>query len=493
MRKLAFLVLALPAFAAADLHYWMRPDIPSKAIRVAVRIDDAKATEELRIPAWTPGFYFLLDYQKKITAVRATDVSGKELVVKRKEGDSRAWIVANPAEGPVTLSYTVVGDDGGLGFFGVSVKDHAVFVNGAAAFMYSVGRLQERTLLKIALPENWKIATGMSQGENGWYTAGGYDELIDHPLQLGVFESRRFTVAGVPFEAVFVAPSPGGQAADLDSETENLRKLSVSAIKLFGSFPSKKYVFIIHLARGSFSGGLEHRASTVMSISNTKPLGIELLASHEYFHTWNVKQIRPKPLGPFDYAQPARTRNLWFAEGVTDYYANIMAYRSGLIDQDRLLRSLGDEIDGLQSSKVRKEKTLEDASWYAWENGGFGIGDLSYYTKGLVAGLLLDAAIRSSTQGEKSLDDVMRLLYSRHALPKPGYEEDEILTAINEVAGADLSRLYTRIVRSTDEAPYDVLGGLGLEIKLDKGRNRLTVNAMAGTVERARLREWLAR
>ncbi|MFY9235356.1 MAG: hypothetical protein WAO58_12965 [Fimbriimonadaceae bacterium] len=493
MRKLPLLLLALPSLAVADLHYWVRPDLPAKSIRVAVKIDDAKEREELRIPAWCPGFYFLLEYQKKISDVRATGADGAVLSVSPKPGDPRAWIVENPSQGPVTFSYSVLGDDGGLGFFGVSVKNHTTFINGPSAFVYPVGRLLEPTFLKLNLPSDWKVATGMMLGKDGWYEAGGYDELIDHPLQLGIFETRRFNVEGVPFEAVFVAPTPAGHRANLDDEAERLRKLSIPAMKLFGGIPAKKYVYLIHLASGDFGGGLEHRASTVMSVENTKQLGIDTLATHEFFHTWNVKQQRPAVLGPFDYTQPVRTKNLWFAEGVTDYYANITAYRGGLMSQEELLRTLGNEIRTLQASKTRRTKTLEDTSMQAWENGGFGVGDLSYYNKGLVAGLVLDAAIRSATEGRMSLDDVQRLLYKKHALPKAGYSENGILEAINEIAEDDLTAVYNQTVRTTKEVPYELLAGIGLSVRGTGNQLRLVIDEKAGPAQRARLREWLAR
>lgn len=491
MKRLLLLVLLAPLAAAAQVSYYLRPDLPSGSVRVAIRLEKASDREEFRIPAWCPGFYFILQYQDDISDFRATDGQGRKLTVTKS--DSRGWVVSNPAKGAISVSYKVLGDDPGLGFFATSVKSHTVFVNPPSAFMYVEGRKDEPTKLKLELPKGWKVATGMSQADDGTWTAQGYEELIDHPLQLGIFESRRFTVRGVPFEAAFVAPTPGGQRADLDAEVERLKQLSEPAIKLFGGFPAKKYVYIIHLATGDFGGGLEHRASTVLAVPNSKPLGIDTLATHELFHTWNVKHARPKVLGPFDYTQPVRTNNLWFAEGVTDYYANITAYRSGYYDSKWLLRSLSDEISTLQSSKMRKVKTLEEASWNAWENGGFGIGDLSYYNKGLLAGLLFDAAIRSATNGAKSLDDVMRLLYSRHKLPNPGYEEDEILAIMNEVAGTDLAKLYKRIAQSTEELPYDVLLPMGLRVVQQGERSVLEPDPAAGPKAASLLSGWLAR
>jgi predicted metalloprotease with PDZ domain len=494
MKKLFLFLVALPCVAFADVHYFFRPDPSAGELRVAIKVDASEAEQEFRIPAWCPGFYFLLNYQEKISKVEGTDATGRTLSVRQKEGDPRAWVVSNPTKGFVTLSYRVKGDDPGLGFFGVSVKGHTAFINGPAAFMYLPGRLEEKCTLKPMLPEGWKIATGMSQDDGGQFYAGGYDELIDHPIQVGIFESRRFTVEGLPFEVVFVTTTPGSAKADLDAEAERLKALSAPAIKLYGGAPFKKYVYILHLAVGGFGGGLEHRASTTIATGNTRPLGIDTLATHEYFHTWNVKQIRPKVLGPFDYTKQVRTNNLWFAEGVTDYYANITAYRSGLMDENLLLRTLSSEVSELQGSKARLEISLEYTSWNAWENGGFGVRGLSYYNKGLIAGLLFDAAIRSATEGAKSLDDVMRLLYKRHRLPQPGYDEDEIRAAINEVAGTDLSSLYNTVVRTPGEVPYEVLRGIGLRTRQnERGAWMVEVDPDANPNAKARLGEWLRR
>ena len=268
---------------------------------------------------------------------------------------------------------------------------------------------------------------------------------------------------------------------------------------MFRGAPFKHYTYIIHLAVGDFSGGLEHRASTVIAVPDSTNLRLAELATHENFHSWNVKQIRPKALGPFDYTKQVRTANLRFAEGVTDYYAYLMMYRSGERDSAWLLQEFGQQIADLQNGATRKSLTLEECSKQTWEHGGFGVDDLSYYTKGLVVGFIFDAAIRDATGGQRSLDDVLRLLYSRHRLPNPGYDEDALREAINEVAGTDLSSLYNRMVRSTDELPYEVLQKIGLKLSAPGSNGRLLRGYRlerdpAAAPEAVRLRNaWLAR
>lgn len=461
MRRLALLLALFPALGRADINYVVKPIPTSGRIQVTIDLEKPGPRETFRIPAWCPGFYFLENFERKIDRFRAFDEDGKPLPVSH--GDVRAWRVDRGAAARVRVQYEVVANDGGLGFFGALCQSDRAFINGASTFMYVEGRKSEPTQVRLDLPAGWEVATGATTDKEGRLIAGDYDELIDHPIQLGRMIRRKFTVRDIPFEVVFVAPG-ATPACNVDEETQRLKQVVAPAIDLFRGASFKRYVFILHLAVGNFDGGLEHRASTVIATPDTSHLGIDDLAAHEYFHAWNVKQIRPVELGPFDYTQPVRTSSLWFSEGVTDYYAKITTYRSGLWDPQRLLLELGENISELQNSDNRRSITLADTSRRAWENGGFGVGDLSYYTKGLIAGFLFDAAIRQASQGTKSLDDAMRALYAAHHLPRPGFTEAELQAAISTTAGKDLSAMFRRIVNSTEEMPYEVLDGLGLMV-----------------------------
>jgi predicted metalloprotease with PDZ domain len=457
--SLSLATLVLAAVASAELSYVIEPEPAAGMLRVALKLTSAEPQVKFRIPAWCPGFYSIKNYQNKISDVKVTDAKGNSLPITHT--DPRQWVVDNPKTA-VTLSYRVKGDDGGLGFFGVTIKPNNGFINGPAAFMYPEGRLNEKIELRMQLPQGWSSATAMNLTPQGYFSAENYDEFIDHPIELGKFQRRTFRVEGYDFEAVY--SSPNGKYPNLDESAKELADLSAPAIKMFGGAPFKRYVYIIHLANGDFNGGLEHRASTLIQVpAFGDKFYLGSLASHEFFHTWNVKNIRPKVLGPFDYTTQVRTGNLWFAEGVTDYYAQLHTHLAGRMTEQELLHTLGDQIDSLQNSRTRLKMSLEDACRKTWDNNGFGFDDLSYYNKGLVVGLVLDAAIRDATNGQKSLDDVMRLLMQRHALPKPGYEEDALRTTINEVAMADLTAIYNQCVRSTQELPYSQLQAIGLE------------------------------
>lgn len=493
------IIFAASCLCAAEISYKVVPEPASRAIRVVMSFDAEAGDTTLRIPAWCPGFYVLRNYQTKIYDFAAN--AGSALSINRP--DSRGWRFNLREKGKVTVTYRVKGDDTGLGFFGVHVRSQGAFINGPAGFMYVDGRLTEPCKLTFDLPSNWDVAVSL-EDKAGAFNADGYDELVDSPIELGVFERRKFEVAGIPFEAVYV--SPNGRYPDLDKSVEELRAVSGPAIRMFGGAPFKRYLWIVHLAVGDFDGGLEHRASNVIATHLSMADSLGTLTAHEFFHAWNVKQIRPKVLGPFNYAEKVRTANLWFAEGVTDYYAHVMRWLAKLSTEPELLSGLGAEIESLQSSRTRRTKTLEEVCRQTWEDSGFGVGDLSYYTKGLVVGLLLDAAIIDATDGERCLDDVMRLLYARHRLPKPGYDEDGIRNAINEVAEVDLGPLYDRMVRSTAELPYDILRAIGLEVLapslfaevgLSEGsyENSYRLQRISLPSERASrlLRKWLSR
>jgi predicted metalloprotease with PDZ domain len=457
-----WLLALLPFSASADIRYRVTPLPKERVINVDMALDVAKAMQEFRIPAWCPGFYFIQHYQDKISGISAMSEAGAKLTISRT--DTRGWLVSNPTGGGLTVHYTVQGDDPGLGFFGVNVRSDKAFVNGAAALMYLPDRMSEKSTLSAILPAGWKVASPLDQQEAGPLIADGYDELIDSPLQLGAFAKKDFKVGEIPFQAIYVSADNRFQT-DLDEETNRLSEISGTEIALFGSAPFKRYTYFIHLSVGDFEGGLEHRASTVLAIPNSETLAVDDLAAHEFFHAWNVKQIRPKVLGPFDYSKQDRTRNLWFAEGVTDYYSKLLTYRSGLSDEGWLFTEFAKQVDQLQASHTRDSKTADQASWECWENGGFGVGDLSYYVKGFLIGLLLDAEMRTVTHGKKSLDDVMRYLYSKYHLPEPGYEENGILDALNQVSGTNLTPLYNLLARSTEEMPYEIMKKIGLRLR----------------------------
>jgi predicted metalloprotease with PDZ domain len=244
--------------------------------------------------------------------------------------------------------------------------------------------------------------------------------------------------------------------------------------RMWGSLPYDKYLFLNLLTEAG--GGLEHKNSTVLMGSrwltrNRRTYNAWLdLASHEFFHVWNVKRLRPVELGPFDYENEVHTKSLWIAEGVTEYYADLAVHRAGLMTRDEYLDSLSDRIEELQTTPGRLVQSAEMSSFDAWikyyrpDENSINTA-VSYYTKGSVVGLLLDARIRKATNGAKSLDDVMKAAYEKYSGAR-GYTADEFRAVAEQVAGVSLKAFWDSAVTGTDELDYkETLETLGLRFR----------------------------
>ncbi|MGH7602302.1 MAG: PDZ domain-containing protein, partial [bacterium] len=231
---------------------------------------------------------------------------------------------------------------------------------------------------------------------------------------------------------------------------------------------------LYHLNPGFGGGGLEHLNSTTISLS--APMLKENVAAsasvtaHEFFHLWNVKRIRPKVLGPFDYSQPARTKALWFSEGVTSYYADLTQVRTGLVTPEQFLDIQARQMRVLQSNPDRLKTSVERASWEIWDRG-YGSSGVNYYNKGQLLGLLLDLRIRHETGNKKSLDDMLRHLNQNYAKLGKGFDEDELSEIAGKIAGKDIRDFFTKYIAGVDELPFqEYLAWAGIETKIEQKR-----------------------
>jgi predicted metalloprotease with PDZ domain len=273
--------------------------------------------------------------------------------------------------------------------------------------------------------------------------------------------------------------------------------------------PFKEYWFLFHIWPGT-GGGLEHLNSTQINFSKDwdsndavpgygNQYNLKLYVSaHEFFHAWNVKRLRPRPLGPFDYSQMVHTPSLWISEGLTSYYGWLAMERAGLLTPQQYLDGIADLITKFEAEPGRQERTIEDTSWDTWfphsdmgAQNNLRNTDYSYYDGGQVMGHILDFAIRQDTSNKKSLDDWMRLLYSRYALPKPGFEPDDAVKAASEVTGSDLSGIFGQYISGKEPIPYEkyfAYAGITVEKKLDSEKARLGVETDKGDDGRANIR-----
>jgi len=392
--------------------------------------------------------------------------------------DADTWTVDCNAR-VLVFSYDVSAEPAGFFSDNVRVTGQLVFVNGPGALCYVEGHKEAKSYVLFEAPAGWSTQCALPAahlpGPHGLNEAGfgpaDYDTLADSPIVSGVanrIATRSFNEAGAVFTAVFFDRGDYYQdAARTQAWVLTLRKVVQAEVGIMGTMPTRRYMFLFDVGGGG--GGLEHlNCCRLPLIPGVAPDEMAPFVAHEMFHLWNVKRLRPRPLGPFNYVDPPRTRNLWFAEGVTEYYANLAVERAGITGEARFLRQLGRSIQRF-GSEVQAEPTGERVSadesslrvWEAGNSSGYGI---SYYDAGELIGLCLDLKIRQVSGGARSLDDVMRALYRKYAPPNPGYDEDDLRAAIDGVAGVDLSAFYDRLTRSAEPLPLaECLGYAGLD------------------------------
>ena len=432
--------------------------------------DPDPAGQCFALPAWIPGSYLIREFARNVLGVRAS--SGRREVPIRKISKD-TWQVA-PCSGPLTVSIEVYAFD--LSVRGAHLDTTHAFFNGTSVFLRVLGAESRACEVEILPPAGaryraWRVATTLPRRAApaygfGLYGASDYDELIDHPVEMGTFTLATFKSAGIPHDVAIT----GRHDVDMDRLCRDLSRLCTWHIDLFGRpAPMKRYLFLV-TALGDGYGGLEHRASTALLCSRddlpragTKAVSDAYrtflgLCSHEYFHTWNVKRIKPAAFLPYDLQRENLTTLLWAFEGVTSYYDDLALVRSGLISEQDYLEILGRNITNLLRSGGRLRQSVSEASYDAWikyyrqdENAPNAL--VSYYVKGSLIALCLDLHVRRRTSGRKSLDDIMRALWTRHGLTGVGVEEDGWERLAEDVTGLRLRTFFDRTLRSTAELP----------------------------------------
>jgi predicted metalloprotease with PDZ domain len=456
--------LPAPASKPLELSYTLAFSQPHTHLyEVSLTISNVATPQlDLSLPIWTPGSYVAREYARHVQDFNVGE--GSERPLPWRKIDKATWRVETGADGarPKTIraSYRVYANELATQTSHLDAT-HAYF-NGASLFMYVPGATGRPHRIKFIMPEGWRVTTplALQPDPDGYYTAPDYDRLVDSPTEIGTHKLLEFSVRGKPHRAAIW----GQYEFDDDRLKTDLAKIVEEGAKMFGGLPYDHYTFIIHVQPG-IGGGTEHLYSNV---SMTQPgafksergykgfLGLE---SHEYFHHWNVKRIRPAALGPFDYQRENYTRGLWVSEGVTSYYGDLLLRRAGLISVNEYLEGLANTIAGYEQTPGRFEQSAESASFDAWikqyrpdENSVNSA--MSYYTRGELLGLIFDIEIRALSNNNKSLDDVMRLLLENHGLPKPGFTDVELKAAFEKVAGVDLTNFWNRFVAGHDEIDF---------------------------------------
>ena len=459
------------------VRYSVEPaDLAGHLFSVHCRIDSPSPTgQRLWLPAWIPGSYMIRDFARNIVTIEARNSDGD---VPLEKVDKHTWLTHPLPEGEaLDVRYTVYAWD--LSVRTAHLDQTHGFFNGTSLFLAVAGKEAEPCLVDLRAPAHgaigeWRVATALPEADGitgaaprhgfGLYRAENYDELVDHPVEMGAFTLGGFEAGGVPHEVVLT----GRHDCDLDRLCEDLARICQWHIDLFGAPPPMDRYLFLTMVVGEGYGGLEHRASTALLTRRADlpwrgmkgvPEGYHRflgLCSHEYFHSWNVKRIKPAAFLPYDLTRESHTRLLWAFEGFTSYYDELALVRSGTIDAEAYLTELARTITVVTRGSGRLKQSVAESSFDAWtkfyrqdENSANAI--VSYYTKGSFIALALDLQLRLDSDGEKSLDDVMRALWQQYGQPAIGVPETGVFDVVAEIGGQPLADWLRAAVEGTDD------------------------------------------
>lgn len=450
---------------------------------------DAPTEESLVMPVWTPGSYLIREFERNVQDFAAKDAAGQPLTWEKI--DKTTWRVRTNGTKEWHATYRVYANE--LSVRTSELNSGHAFWNNANLLMYLDGYLQSPSTVQVLAPDVWKVATGLpiAPGPKNTFAAENFDVLYDSPFEVSAFKTLVFNVKGVPHRIVI----DGEGNYDPERMRRDVQKIVETEVEIMGGeIPYKDYTFILHL-RANGGGGLEHRNSTALGYQrfgfriatgdrntsaapNPTQQQVERdyrsflgLVSHEFFHLWNVKRIRPDALGPFDYTKENYTKLLWVAEGITDYYADVALRRANLISERDFLTATARSFQQLQNTPGRLVQTVEESSFDSWikyyrQDENSINSQVSYYDKGGIVGMLFDLEIRKRSNGTKSLDDVMRYLFTEYFKKDRNYTPADFQKACEMMAGSSLEELFAKYVRGKEELDYNTaLSAAGLKLE----------------------------
>ena len=442
------------------------------------------AGQVFSIPAWTPGSYMIRDYARHVVSIRA---EADDLEVELTKIDKSSW-QAGACESPLTLIAEIHAHDQNVR--GAHLDTTHAFFNGPCVFPAVVDQENHACEVDIQQPatspgSDWRVVTSMraknaSKYGFGTYTSDNYAELIDHPMEIGNLAIGEFEVNGIPHTIAI----RGRTRVDMGRVCHDLNTLCEQHMRLM-SAPKDldRYVFLL-AALGEGFGGLEHRwSSSLICARDDLPrkgdTGVDKhyrkflgLCSHEYFHLWNVKRMKPEVFTPYDLSKESYTGLLWVFEGVTSYYDDLALVRSELISVESYLETLAKTITRVMRTRGRFKQSIEESSFDAWtkfykQDANTSNATVSYYTKGSLIALALDLMLRLETDSKCSLDTVMRECWTQFGETGSGMPERGLESVASKVSGIDLSDFFTRYVRGTHELPLEqLLGKFGVKLRL---------------------------
>ena len=458
------------------VHYLLSWDRPTdRLLDVTLRFVAPHDTPRLLLPVWRPGRYLVQNFAANVREWSA----GAHRIWKEAKS---VWRVDARAGEQVTVKYRFYAGvlDAGSSF----LDEDEVYFNGTNLFMLVEGLREQEHLLTVAAPADWMVETQLPRTAAGaagrTFRARDYDHLLDSPaIGAASLERHSFVEGEARFHLVF----HGSEGLDVEQYVEPTRAIARAQAAVFGGFPFDEYRFLIHV-RDRWHG-VEHEDSCSIVVPRRDLLGAGpgderydrtlSIISHELFHVWNVKRIVPERFTPYDYWQESPTRLLWVMEGATSYYGNLSMLRAGIWIVEQYLAHLQKQIELLEAQPAQRHLSLAQASFDGWLADPTLMHDYpnafySFYNKGEVVSALLDLAIRRATDGERSLDDVFRLLWSEYGETRRGLEEDGFERAVARVA--DVGDFFFRYVDGTDALPYEeLLVSAGVAFAAEPGRS----------------------
>lgn len=454
-----------------DISYEVSFNIPEKYLDVDMTYIPTSGTcpDEItfKLPVWAPGYYIIVDYPKYLLDFEAMDGTGSPL--KWDKVGKNGWKVQ--AADTIHVKYHIYAN-----FRSVAecrLEEECAFIPGNGVYMHVDGDIQHPVSVRFNKPDSWKQISTSLKEKDGLYYAPDFDVLYDSPVLLGNQLVKKVEHGGRLYE--FAVETP--QGFEESPIVDDFLKAVDQAVAIFGDTAYESYHLLL---LGAGGGGLEHQSSQAdytaghWDFSSRKEYLSELLfLTHEYFHNYNVKAIRPIELGPFDYDKENFTTGLWISEGITCYYESYLLLKAGIITEDEHLAYISEYIQDTQNTPGRLHMSMKQSSYDIWlnffnRNANAHDTTISYYVKGPVIGFLLDTQIRNMTGGQKSLDDLMHLLYWKfYKEAGRGFTEEEFWACAEEIAGGDLD-CVKHYVDTTDEIDYDYfLEPAGIKLKAE--------------------------
>ena len=448
--------------------------LPSQAVRYEVSLTAAarqfhvsaefpaagKDTLFVSLPAWSPGSYEIQNYARYVFGFGAKNAAGQALRWDR--GDKDTWRVVTGGADRVTVEFNFAADTIDLSI-ARTVESFAQFL-GTNLFLFEEGQLGRAAEVRFRVPTGWQITTALKGPVNGVYRAADYHELADAMTFLGRYSLDSLQADG-KWIRVAVWPATDYTPAVARNIRNGIAKMAPVQNKIMGEAPYDVYTVFYNVIHEpiNFGGGLEHSYSQfdiMPALAFADPSGtlgdfMYPLLSHEFFHLWNVKRIRPAEMWPYDYRQEQYTPLLWWSEGVTDYYADITNLRSGLWTADQFLENTRSNID--QVEQIAEPWSAEDGSEATWIHELYVNSSQMYYPKGSLLGFLLDISIRDATDNAHNLDEVIRALYKGYYRQNKGFLTADLLRELRTAGMPDVEGFYRRYVDGRDSLPYEAV------------------------------------